>query len=149
MSKDTDIKSHMAAASLSPPPFYGRISQNETIRLPSYSKATVHCEGDGKILPSDPPTETGFSPRPSRSEETAYDGRGSSNADNLKPIVLAVIGRVFSRVFDLGERMGELVQFIPKRDLERARLIQEARAIYERIFPTEKSAGGEQRSAGE
>jgi hypothetical protein len=45
--------------------------------------------------------------------------------------------------------MGELVQFIPKRDLERARLIQEARAIYERIFPTEKSAGGEQRSAGE
>jgi hypothetical protein len=33
--------------------------------------------------------------------------------------------------------MGEVVQFIPKRDLERARLIQEARAIYERIFPTQ------------
>jgi hypothetical protein len=30
--------------------------------------------------------------------------------------------------------MGEVVQFIPKRDLERARLIQEARAIYEGIF---------------
>jgi hypothetical protein len=33
--------------------------------------------------------------------------------------------------------MGEVVQFIPKRDLERARLIQQARAIYESIFPTE------------
>src|ERR1700694_3260378 len=32
--------------------------------------------------------------------------------------------------------MGEVVQFIPKRDLDRARLIQEARAIYEGIFPT-------------
>ena len=32
--------------------------------------------------------------------------------------------------------MGEVVQFIPKRELERARLIQQARAIYEGIFPT-------------
>jgi hypothetical protein len=36
--------------------------------------------------------------------------------------------------------MGEVVQFIPKRDLERTRLIHEARAIYERILPTEGSA---------
>jgi hypothetical protein len=35
--------------------------------------------------------------------------------------------------------MGEVVQFIPKRELERARLIQKARAIYESIFPTQKS----------
>jgi len=34
-------------------------------------------------------------------------------------------------------QIGEVVQFIPKRDLERARLIQQARAIYESIFPTE------------
>ena len=33
--------------------------------------------------------------------------------------------------------MGEVVQFVPKRDLERVRLIREARAIYERIFPSE------------
>jgi hypothetical protein len=35
--------------------------------------------------------------------------------------------------------MGEVVQFIPKSgsDQEAARLIQEARAIYEAIFPTE------------
>ena len=45
--------------------------------------------------------------------------------------------------------MGEVVQFIPKRDLERARLIQEARAIYEGIFPTEKSASGEERRTKE
>jgi hypothetical protein len=36
--------------------------------------------------------------------------------------------------------MGEVVQFIPKRDLERVRLIREARAIYERIFPQEDPA---------
>jgi hypothetical protein len=35
--------------------------------------------------------------------------------------------------------MGEVVQFIPKSDSneEAARLIQQARAIYEAIFPTE------------
>jgi hypothetical protein len=31
--------------------------------------------------------------------------------------------------------MSEVVRFIPKSDLERIRLIQEARAIYERVFP--------------
>ena len=45
--------------------------------------------------------------------------------------------------------MGEVVQFISKRNLERARLIQEARAIYESVFPTEKSAAGEQRCTRE
>ena len=34
--------------------------------------------------------------------------------------------------------MGEVVRFIPKSELDRARLIREARAIYESIFPTEK-----------
>jgi hypothetical protein len=33
--------------------------------------------------------------------------------------------------------MGEVVRFVSKSDLERARLIREARAIYESIFPTE------------
>jgi hypothetical protein len=33
--------------------------------------------------------------------------------------------------------MGEVVRFVPKPELERARLIREARAIYESIFPTE------------
>ena len=31
--------------------------------------------------------------------------------------------------------MGEIVRFVPKSDQERARLIREARAMYERIFP--------------
>jgi hypothetical protein len=33
--------------------------------------------------------------------------------------------------------MGEVIRFIPKAELERARLIREARAIYESIFPPE------------
>jgi len=48
---------------------------------------------------------------------------------------LLLLAEYFLRIS--GEsKMGEVVQFIAKRDLERARLIQEARAIYERIFPT-------------
>ncbi|MCP3369698.1 hypothetical protein [Bradyrhizobium cajani] len=31
--------------------------------------------------------------------------------------------------------MSEIVRFIPKSELERARLIREARAIYDSIFP--------------
>ncbi|WP_407112228.1 hypothetical protein [Bradyrhizobium sp. LMG 9283] len=31
--------------------------------------------------------------------------------------------------------MGDIVRFVPKSELERARLIREARAIYDRIFP--------------
>jgi hypothetical protein len=31
--------------------------------------------------------------------------------------------------------MGEVVRFIPKSELERVRLIREARAIYDSIFP--------------
>jgi hypothetical protein len=31
--------------------------------------------------------------------------------------------------------MGEVIRFVPKSELERARLIREARADYERIFP--------------
>ena len=46
--------------------------------------------------------------------------------------------------------MGEVVRFIPKSELERARLIREARAIYESIFPTEKGplAGSSTARAG-
>jgi hypothetical protein len=31
--------------------------------------------------------------------------------------------------------MGEVVRFVPKSELERARLIREARAQYESVFP--------------
>jgi hypothetical protein len=54
-----------------------------------------------------------------------------------------------SRIFRFGEQMGEVVQFIPKRDLERALLIQEARAIYESVFPTEKGRASEKRGIKE
>jgi len=35
-----------------------------------------------------------------------------------------------------GEHVGEIVRFIPKSELERERLIREARAIYDSIFPS-------------
>jgi len=31
--------------------------------------------------------------------------------------------------------MGEVIRFVPKSELERARLIREARAAYDSIFP--------------
>jgi ketosteroid isomerase-like protein len=43
--------------------------------------------------------------------------------------------------------MGEVIQFIPKSALERARLIREARAIYESIFPTENGPASQQRDS--
>ena len=34
-----------------------------------------------------------------------------------------------------GANMGEVIRFVPKAERERARLIREARAMYDRIFP--------------
>ncbi len=36
--------------------------------------------------------------------------------------------------------MGDVIRFVPKAELERARLIREARANYERIFPQAEDA---------
>ncbi|QOZ77168.1 hypothetical protein XH83_17930 [Bradyrhizobium sp. CCBAU 53351] len=36
----------------------------------------------------------------------------------------------------LEPQMGDIVRFVPKSELERARLIREARAIYDSIFPS-------------
>ena len=43
--------------------------------------------------------------------------------------------------------MGEVIPFVPKREREREALIREARAIYENIFPSEKSPTSEQRGS--
>jgi hypothetical protein len=43
--------------------------------------------------------------------------------------------------------MGEVVRFIPKSELERARLIREARAKCESVFPTEKNPTSEPQQA--
>jgi hypothetical protein len=37
--------------------------------------------------------------------------------------------------------MGEVVQFVPKAELERVRLIREARAMYDSIFPSSDVIG--------
>jgi hypothetical protein len=52
---------------------------------------------------------------------------------------LAVVGGIFPPSSCHGEQMGEVVQFIPRKPDpdQKARLIREARAIYESIFPTE------------
>ena len=41
--------------------------------------------------------------------------------------------------------MGEIVRFMPKPELERLRLVRQAHAIYESVFPT--SAASEPRHA--
>ena len=40
--------------------------------------------------------------------------------------------------------MGEVIRFVPKAELERARLIREARAIYDSIFPPTDARGERQ-----
>jgi hypothetical protein len=43
--------------------------------------------------------------------------------------------------------MGEIIRFIPKSERERARLIGEARAIYDSIFPPADPVSGPQDKA--
>ena len=42
---------------------------------------------------------------------------------------------------NLEPHMGEVIRFIPKSELERARLVREARAIYDSIFPSADAVG--------
>ena len=44
--------------------------------------------------------------------------------------------------------MGEVIRFVPKSELERARLIREARAIYESIFPSDMPSAARSMTAG-
>jgi hypothetical protein len=39
------------------------------------------------------------------------------------------------RRYELEANMGEVIEFIPKAERERLRLIREARAIYDSVFP--------------
>jgi hypothetical protein len=51
----------------------------------------------------------------------------------------------FSKMF--GVNMAEIIQFIPKSEYERARLIREARAIYDSIFPPADPVSEQQNKA--
>jgi hypothetical protein len=42
--------------------------------------------------------------------------------------------------------MGEIIRFVPKSERERARLIREARAIYDSIFPSADPVSEKQKS---
>jgi hypothetical protein len=43
--------------------------------------------------------------------------------------------------------MGEVIRFIPKSERERARLVREARAVYDSIFPPADPVSGQQDEA--
>ena len=43
--------------------------------------------------------------------------------------------------------MGEVIRFVPRSERDRARLIQEARAIYDGIFPSAGPVGEQQEQA--
>jgi hypothetical protein len=45
--------------------------------------------------------------------------------------------------------MGEIIEFVPKSERERIRLIREARAIYDSIFPPASSLGEQRDKAGD
>jgi hypothetical protein len=87
-----------------------------------------------------PETVMGFAALyPSYGPTMPVDPRDIENG--MKPPLRA--GMIFAlrfspRVSFLGDQMGEVIRF-PKPDPDRdtARLIQEARAIYESVFPTE------------
>jgi hypothetical protein len=51
----------------------------------------------------------------------------------------------FSKMF--GANMGEVIPFIAKSERERSRLIREARAIYDNIFPPADPVSEEQNKA--
>jgi hypothetical protein len=44
--------------------------------------------------------------------------------------------------------MGEVIRFVPKSERERDRLIREARAIYDSIFPADPVDSGAKASSG-
>jgi hypothetical protein len=54
-------------------------------------------------------------------------------------VVHANAGTIFAsqnqEIFPTGAPMSDVIRFVPKAELERARLIREARAHYERVFP--------------
>jgi hypothetical protein len=47
------------------------------------------------------------------------------------------------------QAMGEVIRFVPKSELERLRLIREARAIYDSVFPAAVVAQPAGRAVGD
>jgi len=45
--------------------------------------------------------------------------------------------------------MGEVIPFVPRSERERILLIREARAIYDRVFPTAAPVNEEEQNVGE
>ena len=75
-------------------------------------------------------------------------GRGDANRSGVPisgerqvEMMLVISSLARKRELDSGVVvMGEIIRFVPRSELERARLIREARAIYDSIFPPADSA---------
>ena len=72
----------------------------------------------------------------SEAERLRKEARGIA-VESRAALPRSPIGMMFasSVASCLGAHMGEVVRFIPKSDLDRVRLIREAREVYDRIFP--------------
>jgi hypothetical protein len=63
----------------------------------------------------------------------------------MQNAMIAIISWRNSRNYALEPNMGEVIQFVSRSERERLRLIREARAIYDSIFPPadqDVAAGG-------
>jgi hypothetical protein len=76
---------------------------------------------------------------PSYGPTIPVDRRDIENGMKPAPRAGMIFAFLFSpRVSFLGDQMGEVIRFPkPNPDRDTARLIQEARALYESVFPTE------------
>ena len=55
---------------------------------------------------------------------------------HVKYWMMLIMQRRAALLTKYGANMGKVIRFIPRSEHERARLIQEARAVYDSIFPT-------------
>jgi hypothetical protein len=63
---------------------------------------------------------------------------GTASKSKLAPYI-TMKGCLSSKpVLRIGVHMGEVIRFVPKAERERARLVREARAIYDSIFPPDE-----------
>lgn len=65
--------------------------------------------------------------------------------DDFRHLIADLFSESFQPMF--GAKMGEIIRFVPKSERERARLIREARAIYDSIFPPADPVSEKQHNA--
>jgi hypothetical protein len=99
-----------------------------------------HHAGEDFPVPSASP-EMGFLRERIHPEQLTRDECKSFNSEDVNQVYVEYFQGLGAHV------MGDVIQFIPKSALERARLVREARAMYESVFPTEKGPASQQRDS--